>query len=88
MGSYRDTYDRWLGDPERFWAEAAESGFNLGQLEAPIKPEYEQVLLNGNEAICLGAMASGLRFYVGYPISPATTILVYMERNDSLQPWA
>ena len=25
MGSYRDTYDRWLGDPERFWAEAAES---------------------------------------------------------------
>jgi len=25
LGSYRDTYDRWLGDPERFWAEAAES---------------------------------------------------------------
>ena len=62
-------------------AEAAESGFNLGQLEAPIKPEYEQVLLNGNEAICLGAMASGLRFYVGYPISPATTILMWMEMN-------
>ena len=29
----------------------------------------------------LGALAAGLDFYVGYPISPATTILVYMERN-------
>ncbi len=24
MGSYRDTYDRWLGDAEHFWAEAVE----------------------------------------------------------------
>jgi 2-oxoglutarate ferredoxin oxidoreductase subunit alpha len=62
-------------------AEAANSGFSLGRLEDPVKPDYEQVLLNGNEAIALGAVAAGLNFYVGYPISPATTILVWMERN-------
>ena len=62
-------------------AEAAESGFNLGELAEPINPEYDQLLLNGNEAICLGAVAAGLQFYVGYPISPATTILLWMERN-------
>ena len=62
-------------------AAAAESGFSLGQIEDPVKPEYEQILVNGNEAICLGAAASGLRFYVGYPISPATTILMWMENN-------
>ena len=62
-------------------AEAAESGFNLGQLADPEPPDYEQILLNGNEAISLGAVASGLRFYVGYPISPATTILMWMEQN-------
>ena len=61
--------------------EAAKSGFSLGQLADPIKPDYEQILVNGNEAICLGAVAAGLKFYVGYPISPATTILMWMEKN-------
>ena len=61
--------------------EADRSGFSLGQLEDPAKPEYEQILLNGNEAIALGAVAAGLNFYVGYPISPATSILIWMERN-------
>ena len=61
--------------------QAVESGFDLGQLEEPISPGYEQIFLNGNEALSLGAVASGLRFYVGYPISPATTILMWMEKN-------
>ena len=60
---------------------ALESGFSLGELEPPQMPDHEQVLVNGNEAICLGAVASGLGFYVGYPISPATTILEWMEEN-------
>ena len=31
-------------------------------------------LMEGNEAIAWGAVASGCRFYAGYPITPATTI--------------
>jgi Pyruvate/2-oxoacid:ferredoxin oxidoreductase gamma subunit len=61
--------------------ETARSGFSLGELAPPIMPEYKQLMLKGNEALCLGAMAAGIEFYVGYPISPATTILVWMERN-------
>ena len=57
------------------------SGFSLGALESPQVPDYPQLMLKGNEALSLGALAGGLEFYVGYPISPATTILVYMERN-------
>ena len=57
------------------------SGFSLGALEAPQMPDYPQLMLKGNESLSLGALAGGLEFYVGYPISPATTILVYMERN-------
>jgi 2-oxoglutarate ferredoxin oxidoreductase subunit alpha len=30
--------------------------------------------LEGNEAVALGAMAAGCRFFAGYPITPATTI--------------
>ena len=57
------------------------SGFSLGALESPQMPDYPQLMLKGNESLSLGALAGGLEFYVGYPISPATTILVYMERN-------
>lgn len=30
--------------------------------------------IEGNEAVALGAMAAGCRFFAGYPITPATTI--------------
>ncbi len=59
----------------------AESGLALGDLELPQRPEGPQLMLKGNEAIALGAMAANVDFYVGYPISPATPILLYMERN-------
>ena len=59
----------------------AESGLNLGDLAPAEMPEYNQLMIKGNEALSLGAIAGGLEFYVGYPISPATPILLYMERN-------
>ena len=61
--------------------EAVKSGFSLGELAQPVKADGEQILVNGNEAISLGAMAAGLEFFVGYPISPASTILIWMENN-------
>lgn len=60
---------------------ARTSGFTVGQLSPPIPSDSEQVVITGNAAISLGAMAAGLNFYAGYPISPATTILVWMENN-------
>lgn len=60
---------------------ARTSGFAVGQLSPPIPSDSEQVVITGNAAISLGAMAAGLNFYAGYPISPATTILVWMENN-------
>ena len=59
----------------------ASTEMQIGELGSPTKPEMEQVLVKGNEAISLGALTAGVDFYVGYPISPATTILVFMERN-------
>ena len=60
---------------------AKTSGFTVGQLSPPIPHDNEQVIITGNAAISLGAMAAGLNFYAGYPISPATTILIWMEQN-------
>ncbi|MBI4201870.1 MAG: 2-oxoacid:acceptor oxidoreductase subunit alpha [Chloroflexi bacterium] len=60
---------------------AASTTFQIGELEPPIKPNYKQAMIRGNDAISIGALAAGLDVYVGYPISPATPILIYMERN-------
>lgn len=60
---------------------ASSSGFRVGQLAAPNVPNYEQIIITGNAAVALGATAAGVDFYAGYPISPATTILVWMENN-------
>ncbi len=59
----------------------ANTGLRIGELGDPTKPEQEQVYIKGNDALALGAIHAGLDFYIGYPISPATSILVYMERN-------
>lgn len=37
-----------------------------------------KIILTGNEAITLGAIAAGCRFYAGYPITPASDILEKM----------
>ena len=39
--------------------EAVKSGFSLGELAEPQKPEDDQILVNGNVAICLGSYAPG-----------------------------
>ena len=66
----------------RLGAEVADSaGFNVGQLESATPPDYSQIIITDNAAIAMGSTAAGCDFYVGYPISPATTVLVWMENN-------
>ena len=40
--------------------------------------DNDYVLLNGDEAIGMGAIAAGCRFYAGYPITPATDVMTYL----------
>ena len=39
------------------------------------------LLVKGNEAIAMGAIAAGCRFYFGYPITPQNDIPEYMSRH-------
>ena len=38
----------------------------------------ETILLDGNHAVALGAVKAGMRFYVAYPMSPASSILTHI----------
>ncbi|MHA2272748.1 MAG: 2-oxoacid:acceptor oxidoreductase subunit alpha [Candidatus Hodarchaeales archaeon] len=45
-----------------------------------ISKKKERLILTGNQAIAIGAIAAGLKFYAGYPITPATDILEFLSR--------
>jgi len=44
-------------------------------------PWGETRLVQGNEAIALGALASGVRFFGGYPITPSTEVAEILARK-------
>lgn len=74
------------GDVGKSNAEAATAGYEYarvnfkGDLGKRLSPTggSQRMLLNGNEAIALGALAAGCRFVAAYPMTPATSIMEYM----------
>jgi len=42
----------------------------------------QRMLINGNEAIALGAIAAGCKFVSGYPMTPTTPIIEYMAAKS------
>ena len=46
-----------------------------------IEKTGRKLILNGNEAIAMAALAAGCRFYAGYPITPATEIMEFLARE-------
>ena len=41
----------------------------------------DRMLINGNQAVALGAIAAGLKFYSAYPMSPGTPIMEYLSKH-------
>ena len=60
---------------------ATASGYSVDPLDTPPTPEGKRILVQGNAFLSMGAIHAGLDVFYGYPISPATTILVFMEGN-------
>ena len=55
-----------------------ESGKTLRLPEIPPQKVEKRLLLNGNEALCLGALGAGCKFVAGYPMTPSSGILEYI----------
>jgi 2-oxoglutarate/2-oxoacid ferredoxin oxidoreductase subunit alpha len=63
----------------RLGQEYVRENYDLDDLGYDLETtDNDYVLLNGNEAIGMGAIAAGCRFYAGYPITPATSIMEYL----------
>ncbi len=61
-----------------FVKENYENSFdwNLQVVKAP-----ERMVMNGNEAIALGALVGGCNFTAAYPMTPGTSIFEWLNRN-------
>ena len=49
---------------------------------APIKGAPRRILVDGNEALGMGALAAGIGFYAAYPMTPASSILHFMAAHE------
>ncbi|AKG53925.1 2oxoglutarate oxidoreductase alpha subunit [Dehalogenimonas sp. WBC-2] len=66
--------------------KAARAGFNFAQTNCPkgYKKRLKagkssgKMLVSGNEAVALGAIAAGCQFVSGYPMTPSTPILEFL----------
>ena len=68
--------------------QALEKGYEYAEQNSwlPIweKHKYEkaqQMVITGNEAFALGMLSAGLKFYSGYPMTPATSIVHYLTKH-------
>ena len=65
---------------------AFEAGHALGQTLPPMPerqlgytPGPPKLLMSGNEATAIGALHAGCRYFAGYPITPSTEILQFLD---------
>ncbi len=53
------------------------------RMDLPTGNTKNQLLINGNQAIALGAIAAGVTFYSAYPMTPSTSIMNYLASKQS-----
>lgn len=49
---------------------------------SPVVEAPKRMLLTGNDAIALGALQGGLKWYSAYPMTPASSILHFLAANE------
>ncbi len=60
--------------------KALDAGYELISTKHQLQiKEDKSILINGNNAVALGAIAAGCRYYCGYPMTPSTGVLNYMS---------
>ncbi|MBN2557823.1 MAG: 2-oxoacid:acceptor oxidoreductase subunit alpha [Clostridia bacterium] len=72
---------------EKYWKinkEALKIGFDSVEKRFDaVKGDFKDwMLLSGSQALALGSIAAGLRFYSAYPMSPSTPIMVYLASKS------
>ncbi len=67
--------------------KALHKGYDNATLsqQLPLPQPEKRLLITGAEAMAMGALAGGLRFYSAYPMSPSTTLLNFFSAHAQEQ---
>jgi 2-oxoglutarate ferredoxin oxidoreductase subunit alpha len=63
------------------WEHAKQAGARLAAAARWALSTKRRVVITGNEAFAMGAVAAGCRFYAAYPMTPASGILHWMAAH-------
>ncbi len=88
-GIIRDEFGRKGEEIIKVNVMAAKSGYDYSKANGikgskAVKPlsDKRSIIITGNEAIALGAIRGGMKFFAAYPMTPASTILHYLIENE------
>jgi 2-oxoglutarate ferredoxin oxidoreductase subunit alpha len=62
--------------------KAIESGYNAVNKVFSFRGGKRKIVIDGNTATALGAVAAGLDFYAAYPMTPSSGILHFLAQNQ------
>lgn len=77
--------EKWDEKIAKSNTEAFEKGYEYVDSKFELKEgnAKNKILINGNQAIALGAIAGGLSFYGAYPMTPSTSIMTYLSTKQN-----
>lgn len=47
------------------------------------KREDNKILINGNQALAMGAIAAGCKYYCGYPMTPSSSVMTFLSSKSN-----
>src|SRR5699024_10011647 len=63
--------------------KALKKGYEVIEGKYNLEPSKdENIIINGNQAVGLGAIAAGCKFYCGYPMTPSSGVLEYISSKS------
>lgn len=79
----RETFKEGLIDGN---IKALDYGYSITKTEVNPIEARESILINGNQAVGLGAAAAGCKFYAAYPMTPSSGVLGFLSSvSDELE---
>lgn len=66
--------------------EALKKGYEIIEEKHQLETfKDENIIINGNQTVALGAIAAGCKFYCGYPMTPSSGVLEYIaSKSDEM----
>ncbi|MBF4695318.1 2-oxoacid:acceptor oxidoreductase subunit alpha [Fusibacter ferrireducens] len=77
--------NKWSEEVNQTNLAASTYGYDLlegAMIALKTSSKEAHILVNGNQAVALGAIASGLGFYSAYPMAPSTGIMTYLAAHE------